>query len=186
LNVFPVTILPLKQRRDDIPASVEHFIKINAQEFNLKRLPNVSPQAMERLQSYDWPGNVRELENAVEREVIRSMVGNQFSCLPFEEFSLYHPDKSYPNNESNLSQNLDFDKYARQNIIRVIHMTKGRLSGENGAVAALNIHPKTLRSRMIKWTSLLSGKNKEFLSILKPFPSKTPFLCIVIIFIWVL
>jgi Nif-specific regulatory protein len=71
LNVFPVNTPPLRQRREDIPLLVEHFIRHSAQQMNV-RVPSVSDEAMAMLTSYDWPGNIRELQNIVERAVLLS------------------------------------------------------------------------------------------------------------------
>ena len=71
LNVFPVTVPPLRQRRDDIPALVEHFTKLASVALGVEPR-EVSPEAMALLATYDWPGNIRELENVVERAVLLS------------------------------------------------------------------------------------------------------------------
>jgi DNA-binding NtrC family response regulator len=71
LNVIPIHIPPLRERRDDIPVLVEHFIAKHAQRAG-RRIDGVAPGVMEMLQTADWPGNVRELENTVERAVVLS------------------------------------------------------------------------------------------------------------------
>ncbi len=67
LNVFPIMIPPLRQRREDIPALVHHFIDRKSMELKLTERPVLAPGAIDRLIAYDWPGNVRELENMIER-----------------------------------------------------------------------------------------------------------------------
>jgi len=74
LNVIPVEIPPLRERRDDIPLLVEHFVRKHAQRAG-KRIDRVEPAFLESLAGYDWPGNVRELENAIERAVVLSTTG---------------------------------------------------------------------------------------------------------------
>ncbi len=69
LNVFHIEIPPLRERREDIPLLVDHFVRKFSREMN-KKITRVSPAAMNALQQYDWPGNVRELENAVERAMV--------------------------------------------------------------------------------------------------------------------
>jgi two-component system nitrogen regulation response regulator NtrX len=69
LNVVPIVVPPLRERRDDIPALVRHFLKIHAEEQGL-RMKEVSPEAMTVLQQYEWPGNIRELRNLIERLMI--------------------------------------------------------------------------------------------------------------------
>jgi two-component system response regulator HydG len=83
LHVFCMDVPPLRERREDIPLLVEHFVRRFSQQMN-KRIARVSPQAMALLQQYDWPGNVRELENAVER----AMVVAQEPELREEDFTL--------------------------------------------------------------------------------------------------
>src|ERR1700680_1838534 len=69
LNVFPIPLPPLRQRREDIPALVEHFVEIYSRRMN-RRIDQISPQTMAELTSYPWPGNIRELQNFIERSVI--------------------------------------------------------------------------------------------------------------------
>src|SRR6185503_4398177 len=71
LNVIPIHIPPLRERREDIPALVEHFVKKHARRTG-RRVERIEPAALSALQQYDWPGNVRELENTVERAVVLS------------------------------------------------------------------------------------------------------------------
>ena len=71
LNVIPITLPPLRERREDIPALVEHFVHKHAQRAG-KRIERIEDGVMPRLQAYDWPGNVRELENTIERAVVLS------------------------------------------------------------------------------------------------------------------
>jgi formate hydrogenlyase transcriptional activator len=71
LNVFPIEVPPLRERKEDIPLLVEHFIRIHAQRAG-KKMPTVDGKALEMLQSYAWPGNIRELQNVIERWVIVS------------------------------------------------------------------------------------------------------------------
>ena len=75
LNVFPIMIPPLRQRREDIPALVHHFIDRKSMELKLTERPVLAPGAIDRLMAYDWPGNVRELENMVERALIQHRGG---------------------------------------------------------------------------------------------------------------
>ena len=71
LNVIPIELPPLRERRDDIPALVEHFLKKHAQRTG-RRIERIDDGVLAQLQQYDWPGNVRELENAIERAVVLS------------------------------------------------------------------------------------------------------------------
>lgn len=139
LNVFPINIPPLRERKDDIPILVGHFVN----KYNAKigrQIEKIPPDIMDRLQAYHWPGNVRELENVIERAVIISH-GSQLELgkFPFRE-------------------NLDFDKsdavtleeVERAHILKVLELTKWRVSGEKGAAEILGINPQTLFSKMRK------------------------------------
>ncbi len=86
LNVFPITIPPLRHRKSDIPAFVEYFIRKKVSTLNLRHSPRVSSRAIQRLQQYDWPGNVRELDNVVERELITHQAMGADHRLEFMEF----------------------------------------------------------------------------------------------------
>ena len=102
LNVFPIQIPPLRSRRSDIPALVDHFIEKKARELNIHVKPSFSPDAMERLIAYEWPGNVRELENVIERELILS----KGEALTFQNISPQPSHNTSPGNtiiENNIS-----------------------------------------------------------------------------------
>ncbi|MGE4559635.1 MAG: sigma 54-interacting transcriptional regulator [Desulfobulbus sp.] len=146
LNVFPIIIPPLRQRREDIPALAMHFITRKAREIGIKNLPTIAPGALERMRSYPWPGNVRELENLVERELILHRDGNlYFDSLPFEKGSTPVPRQEHPSGSL-----LGLDEVVAAHINRVLHHCQGRINGANGAAKILNIHPNTLRARMNK------------------------------------
>jgi hydrogenase-4 transcriptional activator len=78
INVFPIFLPPLRQRRDDIPALTRHLVQTKSKELGLSAAPNIAPGALARLMKYDWPGNVRELQNIVERELIPSCNQNEY------------------------------------------------------------------------------------------------------------
>ena len=137
LNVYPITIPPLRDRISDIPLLADHFVK----RFNLKLgkcVNKISKKTLKQLQSYAWPGNIRELENIIERAVIISsgsfLVIEQLQKPGFEE-------------EGNL---LPLAEYERQYIIKVLEKTYWRVDGPEGAARILDMHPETLRSRMRK------------------------------------
>ena len=87
LNVFPVEIPPLRERTEDIPALVRHFVRIKAKALKIKKIPAFAHGAIDRLMAYDWPGNIRELENAVERDLIENQGHAGGGLLRFNEFS---------------------------------------------------------------------------------------------------
>ena len=84
LNVFPVMLPPLRERREDIPALVAHFVEIYSRRMG-KQIEQIPPETMSALSSYRWPGNIRELQNMVERAVILSNDGVLPNPLPKEE-----------------------------------------------------------------------------------------------------
>ncbi len=137
LNVYPVTIAPLRERITDIPLLAEHFVK----RFNLKLAKNInkiSKKTIRQLQAYSWPGNIRELENVIERAVIisssTSLMVEQLSKPGFEEDETLLP----------------LADYERQYIINVLKKTYWRVEGLEGAARILDMNPETLRSRMRK------------------------------------
>ncbi len=142
LNVVPITIPPLRERKDDIPLLVEHFIQKNNKKVG-KHIDSVPQKVMQILQSYHWPGNVRELENIIERAVILSS-GNQLQLGP------WFPEKA--NDEANDSPThfSSLSDVERAHIQRVLEFTQWRVSGENGAAAILGMNPQTLYSRLKK------------------------------------
>ncbi len=146
LGVFPVRIPPLRERKADIPALVEHFIAKKAREMGLHSMPTLAPGALDRLMSYDWPGNVREVANVVERALIQS------DGKPLV-FSSLLPLPTGPVQESSASQEparLRLEELEAEHIRRIMEMTRGRVEGKNGAAALLGMNPATLRHRMRK------------------------------------
>ena len=163
LNVFPIVIPPLRDRKGDIPAFVYYFTENKVREMNLSSHPVLAPGSLERLQTYDWPGNVRELENIVERELIRSQ--NQYPNEPIRFDSIGLPLKK-PTNDSAANpitsgdESLDLESVERAHIIRVMELTGGRVQGKNGAADLLCINPSTLRHRMRK-LDISFGRNTK-------------------------
>jgi formate hydrogenlyase transcriptional activator len=137
LNVFPMRIPPLRERRDDIPVLVQYFVRKYAREMG-KRIESVPTETMERLQRWSWPGNVRELKNLVERSVILTS-GNTLAV------SL--PEKT--NLAIDAAQVVaSFEEQER--IVTILKETKGRVSGPNGAASRLGVKRSTLLDRMKK------------------------------------
>jgi transcriptional regulator with GAF, ATPase, and Fis domain len=161
LNVFPVLIPPLRERRDDIPQLVQHFVEVFSRRMG-KRIDQIPQTTMNAFSTYDWPGNVRELQNLVERAVIRSDNGvlpNPLSTsqasgdsvfklgadlLPIEKSDRRIEPGAVPEPESTDS----LEDIQRQHILRVLERTSWVISGPKGAGAILNVHPNTLRSLM--------------------------------------
>ncbi|MDA8431125.1 MAG: sigma 54-interacting transcriptional regulator [Geobacteraceae bacterium] len=142
LNVFPITMPPLRQRRDDIPLLVNHFVA----KFNKKigkRIETVSKDTLNTLQEYHWPGNVRELESIIERAVIISQ-GTSLQVL--DRF-----DTSRENVESEVQDFKDLAGLEHNLILQTLQKTAWRIEGKRGAALLLGLNPSTLRFRMRKY-----------------------------------
>lgn len=147
LNVFPIHLPPLRERKKDIPLLVEYVVKKYARRMG-KRIEKISERTMRRLVAYPWPGNIRELENVIERAVILSRgsileIGNE-SFLP----SLTSPDQK--DLDSRGKEVLTLQEMERHHIVKTLEKTGCVIEGAQGAAKILNLHPNTLRSRMTK------------------------------------
>jgi len=145
LNVFPITMPSLRQRRDDIPSLVWHFIE----KFNKKigkQIASVSPETLELLQQYNWPGNVRELESVVERAVIVSQ-GAALQVLD----RLDRLDSLTALGEPVGREVKALADVEHDHILQVLLKTGWRIEGKNGAAGMLGINASTLRARMRKY-----------------------------------
>ena len=140
LNVFPIRLPALRDRREDIPLLVAHFVPRFARRFG-KDVRTVSPAALRQLESYDWPGNVRELENVLERAVIRC-AGSELDveCVSGFEGAGLSPKL--------LDQS--FDAAVRAHIVSVLKSAKGVVGGPNGAAARLGLKRSTLNFKIKK------------------------------------
>jgi transcriptional regulator with GAF, ATPase, and Fis domain len=149
INVFPIFLPPLRQRREDIPALTRYLVQSKSRELGLSVPPAIAPGALERLTKYDWPGNVRELQNVVERELIRYRGGVlSFDSLVTEAALTEEP--LLTTGEQDTFQPVTLDEAMARYISKVIDHTNGRINGKDGAAALLGINPSTLRSRMGK------------------------------------
>jgi transcriptional regulator with GAF, ATPase, and Fis domain len=146
LNVFPIMIPPLRQRREDIPALVHHFIDRKSKELKLTRRSVLAPGAMERLMAYDWPGNVRELQNLIERALIQSRAG----ILSFETVSGVQAGREVTREVNPNQTLLSLEESNFQHIRQALEMAGGKINGPGGAAQILGLNPNTLRSRMNK------------------------------------
>ena len=139
INVFPIYVPPLRQRKEDIPLLAQHFVKIYAAQVG-KPIKNIPEQIMDKLLNYDWPGNVRELMNIIERGIILS-TGPIFTLpeldISLREYSSHEAITTLEENERNL-------------ILRALKQTNGKIRGRGGAAELLAINYSTLYSRMKK------------------------------------
>jgi PAS domain S-box-containing protein len=145
LNVYPITVPPLRSRRDDIPLLAQYFIKENALRMG-KEIDQIPAHVMDRLVSYDWPGNVRELRNLMERAVIMTP-GNVLVLPEGLESGETAPVKETVSPETELAT---LEKVEKQHLLRVLESTGWRISGPKGAAKILGLNPSTMRFRMKK------------------------------------
>ena len=143
LNVFPIAMPPLRERRDDIPRLVQHFAAKAARKLG-KTLEGIAPAFIEQASAYDWPGNIRELENLIERAMIMSD-GTRLDAT--ELFSRASPsDKASPAAQADAT----LEEIERAHIRRVLERTRWAIEGERGAARLLGLNPSTLRGRLRK------------------------------------
>jgi transcriptional regulator with GAF, ATPase, and Fis domain len=151
LNVFPIEVPPLRERREDIPVLVAYFIDRYARKAG-KRIRSVNKMSLELLQSYSWPGNIRELQNIIERSVIVCDTEN-FSVD--ESWLSRQPPRSAPKSQPELSRKLAGEEI--EMIEAALRESGGRVSGPSGAAVKLGIPGSTLDSKI---RSLRIDKNR--------------------------
>ena len=156
INVFPVNIPPLRERKEDLPSLVFYFMNKKARELKLPVLPELASSAKTRLLEYEWPGNVRELENVIERE----MILNREGPLTFEDV-LGSRGRRAASTPDFVLKSLTLDEISYQHITRIIKEAGGRVEGAKGAAELLGVHPSTLRSRMRKLGIKYGRKYKQ-------------------------
>ena len=159
LHVFPIHVPPLRERREDIPALLNHFIARFSIRMN-KSITRIERQTMDALMRYDWPGNVRELENIVERSLIVSqsdtlridaswLAGEGLPANPSEvEYQRTNPSKQ------------SLAEIERQSILSALARCHGKVYGKDGAAAELNVKPTTLYGKMQKYKIKGSRQHK--------------------------
>ena len=146
LNVFPIFIPPLRDRKKDIPIFADYFLTHLSQEIGLKSKPQLSRKSMAELMSCDWPGNVRQLKNTLERSLILNPSGplNVESILHQERFTY----KRQPVCQGPHPRHLD--DVVQMHIERILEETNGKIYGPGGAADLLGVNPNTLRNKMDK------------------------------------
>ncbi len=143
LNVFPVTSPPLRDRKEDIPLLVKHFVKKYEGKMG-KEISNIPAKVIDALMLYDWPGNIRELENLIERGLILAR-GN---TLEYGNWIPTVKTGSTASNGKTVPQNLN--ELEKEHIISVLEKTNWKVSGEKGAAKILGLNATTLEARMKK------------------------------------
>jgi len=164
LNVFPIRIPPLRERKDDIPLLVSYFVEKLAKQMQ-KKIDSIPVAVMKALKAWEWPGNIRELENLVERAVILTR-GRSLEA-PLTELRKVKLDDSerHPAEQDNIARIVKetiralhadstvFDQNAKKQrdaIVRALTVAKGRVGGTDGAAARMDLNRTTLLARMKK------------------------------------
>ena len=138
LNIFPITVPPLRDRVDDIPLLVDFYVKKISKRMG-KSIEIIPTRVMNALQNYQWPGNIRELENVLERAVINS-AGPKLRLVD----ELKKPQSDVSTMQKTL------EAVEREHIVRILEQTQWKVSGKNGAAEILGLNRSTLRARMRK------------------------------------
>ncbi len=138
LNVFPINVIALRERQEDIPLLVQHFLSKYETRFG-KKIGVVTKKVMDDLMNYSWPGNVRELENVIERAVIIS-TGNKLDLGSLPK----------TRNTSKKQKITTLEEHERDHILKALEFTTWRVSGEKGAAKLLGLNRTTLEARMKK------------------------------------
>jgi transcriptional regulator with GAF, ATPase, and Fis domain len=151
LNVFPIEVPPLRDRKEDIPMLAAHFLKQAARRLRLPP-PRFTEAHARLLQSYDWPGNVRELQNAIERALILAQRGAlQFDLLPSDLGETPPlPPRGANGAEPPIFTEIECRQRERENTQAALVKAGWRIHGDGGAAEQLGLRPTTLISRMKK------------------------------------
>jgi formate hydrogenlyase transcriptional activator len=139
LNVFPIEIPPLRERREDIPLLAHYFVSCHSRQMQ-KSVKSVPKQAMEALVNADWPGNIRQLENFIERCVILTP-GDELQ-VPIAELNASHTHGFAPAST--------FEQAERAVIVDALKSASGQISGRGGAAGRLGLKRTTLQNKMRK------------------------------------
>jgi formate hydrogenlyase transcriptional activator len=146
LNVFPITIPPLRERVEDIPALAQHFVAHFTKRLGRGML-TTPHEAMEALKAWEWPGNIRELQNVIERAVIQSPGSTLVLALQDIQPRARRSGSS-PKADSNATST--FHEAERETILRALRESNGVIAGPTGAAARLGLRRTTLQSKMRK------------------------------------
>ena len=151
LNVFPIQVAPLRDRKEDIPQLAKHFIGLSTKELCSAK-PRLTRAGIIRLQNYDWPGNIRELRNVIDRAVILARGGVLEFDLPVGNAPLPRPAASQDegDNQRDFLTEVEMQQRERENLLMVLEKTGWKIKGADGAAELLGVKPTTLLSRIKK------------------------------------
>jgi formate hydrogenlyase transcriptional activator len=167
LNVLPIVLPPLRQRRSDIPLITAFFVERFARQFG-KQITGVAQDTMDLLSRYDWPGNIRELQNVVERAVVLSrgpILKLGADLLPSASVAMVSTDEiaglglDHHQSHDAIGDSSSLEQVERRHIQSVLQKTDWVIEGERGAAKILDLHPNTLRSRIKKLGIELASLN---------------------------
>ena len=154
LNVYPVTVPPLRERKDDIPLLARHFLYTASRKIKSSITPELTPARLKQLQGYLWPGNIRELQNVIERAVITARENElSFDLSPPADWPPSeppHPEKATQESPE-VTTEAEMRRRERDNLIAALKKANGKIYGHDGAAALLGLKPTTLSSRMRKF-----------------------------------
>jgi formate hydrogenlyase transcriptional activator len=147
LNVFPITVPPLRERPEDIPLLVRYFVQQFARRMN-KSVATIPAEDMRALVSYPWPGNIRELQNLIERAVILS--SGPVLAIPVQQLEKAASSSASAAASAPSPDVITLEDAEREAILRALRNSGGRVSGQHGAATALGMKRTTLQARMRK------------------------------------
>ena len=141
INVFPIYLPPLRERREDIPALADYFLKYYSSNIRSETM-SLSVTALKQLIDYSWPGNIRELQHLIERHVLQSRSGR---IEAFEMPDQIPGNELFPTTEPEIKSYVEMD---REHIVCALKKSNGKVSGRGGAAELLKLRPTTLTSKM--------------------------------------
>lgn len=157
LHVFPVQVIPLRERMDDIPLLAKHFVELSVKDMKCAK-PRLTRAGVAKLQSYDWPGNIRELRNVIERAVILARGGSlefdlpiQTAALPVSVSKLHLEMPEGEVGEPEFLTEAELQLRERNNLLLILQKANWKIKGPDGAAELLGVKPTTLLSRIEKW-----------------------------------
>lgn len=157
LNVFPMHVPPLRERKDDIPLLARHFLELSVRELKCAK-PRLTQAGVAKLSGYDWPGNVRELRNLIERAVILARGGILDFDLPVTSSAGPGVAPASPCSVQSESEaerpfltETELEQRERANLLVILGKTNWKIKGPHGAAELLGVKPPTLLSRMHRW-----------------------------------
>jgi transcriptional regulator with GAF, ATPase, and Fis domain len=152
LDVFPLQVAPLRERKEDIPLLATHFVELLVKELDCPK-PRLTRADIETLQGYDWPGNIRELRNVIERAVIIAGGGVLEFDLPVTEslvdLTFFGPQDGYEPEAEYLTES-EMRRRERENLLAILRKTGWKIKGIDGAAELLGVKASTLIARVKK------------------------------------